>query len=247
VGKKVPCSENVGKKFKKTDTFLKRATFWDMKNDNAKSPRQHQPFPLPFQRSRRCVCCFINPKTFEPIIDQWNFLKNIKRVATNHLDELYDGLKSGIESNTPIATNGKLNIYLNNQVRLSRVGLTTTLINFLKEELNFANSEFFIKKKSGRNTFETARYFKLVEETESEIFIPRGFIGKLLRFCKESQIEFYFIDKRKLKPSIPFAFNAALRNHQLGVNETFSKKDYGVIVAPPGSGKTIIDLKKKKK
>lgn len=187
--------------------------------------------------------CFVNSESFEPITDQWDFLQNIKRVSTNHLDELYDGLKSGIESNTPIATNGKLNISLNNNVRLSRVGLTSTLINYLKEELNFANSEFFIKKKSGRNTFETIRYFKLVVETESEIFIPRGFIGKLLRFCKESQIEFDFIDERKLKPSITYAFNASLRNHQLRVIETVSKKDFGVIVAPPGSGKTVIGLK----
>jgi len=187
--------------------------------------------------------CFINPESFVPIADQWDLLKNIKRVSTNHLDDLYDGLKSPVESNAPIVTNGKLNIYLNNNVRLSRVGLTSNLINFLKEELNFANSEFFIKKKSGRNTFETTRYFKLVEETQSEIFIPRGFIGKLLRFCKESQIEFEFVDERKLKASIPFAFNAALRNHQLDVIETVSKKDFGVIVAPPSSGKTVIGLK----
>ncbi|MFY7938838.1 MAG: DEAD/DEAH box helicase, partial [Flavobacterium sp.] len=74
-------------------------------------------------------------------------------------------------------------------------------------------------------------------------FIPRGFIGKLLRFCKESQIEFEFVDERKLKPSIPFVFNASLQNHQLDVIETVSKKDFGVIVAPPGSGKTVIGLK----
>lgn len=187
--------------------------------------------------------CFISPVTFEPITDQWNFLKNIKRVSTNHLDELYEGLKSDVESNSPIATKGKLKISLNNNVRLSRVGLTSTFINFLKEELNFANSEFFIKKKSGRNTFETARYFKLVEETESEIFIPRGFIGKLLRFCKESQIEFDFVDERKLSSPISYAFNASLRSHQLDVIETVSKKYFGVIVAPPGSGKTVIGLK----
>ncbi|WP_231367553.1 DEAD/DEAH box helicase [Gillisia sp. JM1] len=34
-----------------------------------------------------------------------------------------------------------------------------------------------------------------------------------------------------------------MRNHQLGVIETVSKKDYGAIVAPPGSGKTVIGLK----
>jgi len=187
--------------------------------------------------------CFINSETFEPVTDQWNFLKNIQKVATNHLDELYNGLKPGVEFNPPIATDGKLNIFLNNNIRISRIGLTPALINFLKEELNFANSEFFIKKKSGRNTFETVRYFKLVEETESEIFIPRGFVGKLLRFCKESQIEFGFVDARKLNPSISYMFNASLRNHQLGVIETVSKKDYGVIVAPPGSGKTVIGLK----
>lgn len=187
--------------------------------------------------------CFVNPETFEPITDQWNFIKKIQKVSTDYLDELNKGLIPNIQFTIAKPLNGKVNITLCNNVRLSRGGLTPELIHFLKEELNFANSEFFIKKKSGRNTFETTRYFKLVEETESEIFLPRGFIGKLLRFCKESQIEFEFQDNRKLEPSIPFAFNASLRNHQLGVTEAVSKKDYGVIVAPPGSGKTVIGLK----
>jgi len=187
--------------------------------------------------------CFVNSETIEAITDQWNFLKNIKRVSTDYLDELYKTLSPDVPIITPQPTNGKLSISLNNTIRVSRKGLTPTLTHFLKEELNFANSEFFIKKKSGRNTYETARYFKLIEESENEIFIPRGFIGRLLRFCKESQIAFDFLDERKLKSSIPFAFNAALRNHQLGVIETVSKKDYGVIVAPPGSGKTVIGLK----
>lgn len=36
------------------------------------------------------------------------------------------------------------------------------IINFLKEELNFASSEFLIKKKPGKNTWGTQRNFKLV-------------------------------------------------------------------------------------
>lgn len=187
--------------------------------------------------------CFVNPETIEPFIDQWDFLKNIQKVSIDHLDELYKTVSPVVPIIAPQPTNGKLRISLNNTIKISRIALTPTLTNFLKEELNFANSEFFIKKKSGKSTFETVRYFKLIKESESEIFIPRGFIGRLLRFCKDSQIEFDFRDERKLKQSIPFAFNAALRNHQLGTIETASKKNYGVIVAPPGSGKTVIGLK----
>lgn len=187
--------------------------------------------------------CFINPDSFEPITDQWDFLRNIKRVSINHLDELYNSIKPVIESASIVSTNNKLKITLKNTVKLNRNGLSKILIQFLKDELNFANSEFFIKEKSGRNTFETVRYFKIVEESENEVCIPRGYIGKLLRFCKESQIDYEFDDERKLSSSISYMFNASLRNHQQRVLEAVSKKDFGVIVAPPGSGKTIMGLK----
>jgi len=187
--------------------------------------------------------CFINPETFEPYPDQWQFLNEIERVSIEMLDKLFEEIST--IQNLPIAKNhnGKLSITLQQNILIQRDGLTTPLINFLKEELNFANSEFFIKKKSGKNTFGTERYFKLVEETENEIIIPRGFIGKVLRFCKEQNLEFDFQDNRKLKEEIPYSFNATLRNHQKKVIETISKKDFGVIVAPPGSGKTIMGLK----
>lgn len=187
--------------------------------------------------------CFINPETFEPIADQWSYFCNIHKVSIDHLDTTLNQLSSDIHLPISNVKSEKLSIALSNKIRLSRNGLPSKLINFLKEELNFANSEFFIKKQSGRNTFETPRYFKLVEETECEVLIPRGFIGKLLRFCKESQIESDFLDDRKQKPLIPFVFSATLRKHQEQVIKVVYKKDFGVIVAPPGAGKTIIGLK----
>lgn len=187
--------------------------------------------------------CFISNETFEPIADQWKFLNEIKQISTAELDKLYQQFSNSTELKTQKTSSGKLEIVLNNKVKISRNGLTTPLINFLKEELNFYNSEFIIKKKSGRNTFGTERYFKFVEETENEVIIPRGFIGKLIRFCKETQIDFQFSDKRKLKETVPFSFNAQLRKHQQEAIETSTKKDFGVIVAPTGSGKTVIGLK----
>ncbi len=187
--------------------------------------------------------CFINVDTLQPISDQWEFLQAIKRISLPQLDKLYQDISNSTIQIIQNPTNGKLVICLNNTVRISREGMTTTLINFLKEELNFASTEFIIKKKIGKNTFGTERYFKFVEEMENEVVVPRGFIGKLIRFCRENKIEHDFIDERKKQKPIPYLFNAQLRDHQQTVVESITKKDLGVIVAPPGSGKTIVALK----
>ncbi|MCX6897006.1 MAG: DEAD/DEAH box helicase family protein [Verrucomicrobia bacterium] len=187
--------------------------------------------------------CFLNTDDLQPCIDQFEFLKNINRISISELDKFYQSLTTHSDSIFQKAGAGKLMIALHNKVNISRDGMTTPLINFLKEELNFTNSEFIIKKKIGRNTFGTERYFKLVEETENEVTVPRGFIGKLIRFCRENKIEHDFIDERKKRGTISFLFNAQLREHQQAAIESISKKDLGVIVAPPGSGKTIVALK----
>ena len=185
--------------------------------------------------------CFINPETLEVYKDQWDFLKNIRKISVAKLDILFTEINQVTPNEPPIAM-GKLNIRLRNAVYINRSGLTTPLINFIKEELNFANTEFFVKKKMGKNTWGTERYFKMIEETESDIVVPRGFIGKLIRFCREQNIDHDFIDERHKSESISFTPSIELREHQKPVIESTSKKYFGVIVAPPGSGKTIVGL-----
>lgn len=188
--------------------------------------------------------CFIDAETLQPFPDQWEFLKNIRRVSIYELDKLYgESGKSGERIKQSDAIPGKLMIKLDNCVRINRSGLPSALIDFLKEELNFLNSEFIIKKKIGKNTWGTERYFKFVEESENDVIIPRGFIGRLLRFCKENKIEYDFRDERKKQEPALFSCNVELKAHQKAAMEAFSKKEIGVIVAPPGSGKTIIGLK----
>ena len=127
-----------------------------------------------------------------PYPDQWKFLASIQRASVTYLDKMHQSLTAdGRISPFPAKANSeKLYVTLDNTVRLDRSGMSSTLINFLKEELNFPNSEYFIKKKTGRSTWGTERYFKSIEATENEVIVPRGFMivravvrqnGKLLK------------------------------------------------------------------
>ena len=198
--------------------------------------------------------CFINTETLEPVSDQWQFLNDIKRINTKTLSHLDNGLGEskpyvprwrglGVEFFKSHTSNGSLYIKLSNIVALHRDGLVIELINFLKEELNFTNSEFIIKKKSGRSTFGIVRHFKLFEESENDVIIPKGFVGKIIRFCRNNNIEYELVDERNKLPPVSFVFNVRLRNYQQDAIDSISKKEMGVIVAPPGTGKTILALK----
>lgn len=182
--------------------------------------------------------CFINPSNTEPYPDQWQFLRDIRRIEISQLDKLLNTSAPLME----VKISGTLSIKLSNKILLNRNAVPLALINFIKEELNFTNSEFLIKTKLAKNTWGITRNFKLVEEDGDEVFIPRGFIGKLLRFCKDQNISFDFLDEREKKDSTKFTAHITLKTHQQEAFNLAAKKDFGVIVAPPGSGKTVLGL-----
>ncbi|MDL2326516.1 DEAD/DEAH box helicase, partial [Bacteroidales bacterium OttesenSCG-928-A14] len=188
--------------------------------------------------------CFIDVKNydFQPFPDQLRFLSLVKRVELRLLDKLYDHICENSQSHI-INDSDQLHIKLSNDVRLNRCCVSIELINFIKEELNVANLEYFIKNHLKKNTWNTRRYFNFVEENENEVVIPRGFIGNLLRYCKQRNILYHFLDERKKLKNIQFSSSINLLPHQKTVMDVVKQKEFGVIVMPPGSGKTVIGLK----
>ena len=188
--------------------------------------------------------CFVDHLTLEPIIPQWGFLGTIERIPIEQLDKVYEAIASTESKNkTEFPTlDGKLQITLNNKLHISRSHCPLTLLNLIKEQLNFLNSEYIIKKKAGLNTWNTPPYFKVMEEENGHIIIPRGMTGKVLRFCKEHKIEFNFLDQREKLPSIEFTSTIKLKGFQETAVEPTRKRDLGILSAPPGTGKTIMGL-----
>ena len=190
--------------------------------------------------------CLVDPETLLPFQDQWEFLSGVKTVGVEKLEEVLrvlTGKEVLSETGFTQAPGAAMVIALTNCLKLKRNDIPVPLINYLKEELNFSNTAFIIKKKIGKSTFGTERYFRLIEEKDDEVILPKGFVGKLLRFCREKNLSVDFKDHRRKKESISFQFEAALRKHQEAAVVAAAKKDMGVIVAPPGTGKTIIALK----
>lgn len=204
--------------------------------------------PLQGKSIEKGNSCFINPFTFEPFDDQWKYLNNIKKVPVQKLKELYIEFfdikpqEFFVSTSPNDTTNYQLEIEISNQIYLKRAQLNQKLIVFLREELNFYNSDYLAKKNLGKSVFNTEKFFKLIEESSNEVMIPRGFSASLVQFCKTEGIPFKIIDKREKRESVDFDSNINLLDHQEIALEKVREKDFGVIVSPPGSGKTVIGL-----
>jgi superfamily II DNA or RNA helicase len=191
--------------------------------------------------------CFLNAATFKPYENQWEFLSEISKVSTQSLKKLYNTLFSEnpqevLISNFDPSNKVELEIRISNQIYLKRIHLNRKLIVFLREQLNFYNSDYLAKKNLGKSTFKTEKYFNLIEETDKEVMMPRGFTSTLVQFCKTENVPFRIIDERQKKAKIEIESDIELLDHQEVALQKVREKDFGVIVSPPGSGKTIIGL-----
>jgi hypothetical protein len=190
---------------------------------------------------------FLHPQTLEVISDQWQYLKEIKKINITELDAL---CKIFIEGDTNLSTTphltagnlGKLTIIIGSTIKLQKVSMKPQLVKFLREKLNFFNTEYLVKEKMGISTYQTEKYFKLISETSEQILLPRGFLNELISFCKEQNLSYQVIDERQTKSEITIQSKITLYDYQQVAFEEILDKDYGVIVAPPGVVKRYSDL-----
>jgi len=197
--------------------------------------------PLQGESRKNNNTVFLDPNSsLAPFIDQWEFLEKTQRVPVTRLDDLYVAFNSDDKQTTP--TDGKLRIAVANMLFLNKSFLPKSLINFLKNSLNFMNSDFLIKKKIGASVYNVEKYFKLVQTFDENIAIPRGFLNRLTNFLKEKHLA-YEIDEQRLKlADVNFEIAIKLFPQQSEAIDKMKATDAGVLVAPPGSGKTIIGL-----
>lgn len=113
----------------------------------------------------------------------------------------------------------------------------------IKTRLNFLNPKWAENERMGRWNRDTPKYVTAYEKTRrGDLITPRGFIRQLLLMSRSHGVACDIDDLRRLAPEAALTFHGALKPFQALAAERMLKKEFGVLSAPTGSGKTVIAL-----
>ncbi len=186
---------------------------------------------------------FLDPENnFQPLEDQWNFLSAIKKINNLSLDEIFDRLSKDKLGNKKVSYGKSLSLAVGSHISISKQQMFKSLTDFLTENLNFFNSDYIVRRNMGLSTYKVEKYFKAIAKDDHNVLIPRGFLGKLIAYLNDNNIDFVIENSLNKLSDINIRPEFQLFDYQKEALEYFKNQDQGILVAPPGSGKTIMGL-----
>jgi len=199
---------------------------------------------------------FLDPATMAPWEDPWAFLCSLPRLSPGAVEELVAKLKpieagpgaatlrvhagTGLDAGPrpPEQVRGELGAML----ALERFGLPPTLLAALKHLASLHNPVFYEKERLRLSTWNTPRFIRCYQETLERLVLPRGLLGDIERLLTTLGSRLALTDQRPSPPQLPhrFKLQATLSPQQHAAVADLADHDHGVLVAPPGSGKTVM-------
>src|SRR3989338_5663617 len=186
---------------------------------------------------------FLNPEDdFNPVEDQWNSLSTIKRISASDLDEIFDRLSKYKLDNKKVSYGKSLSLTVGSYISIPKQQIFKPLTDFFIENLNFFNSDYIVRRNMGLSTYKLEKYFKAIVKDDNNVLIPRGFLNKLTTYLNENNIDFVIENSLNKLSDIDIKSEFQLFDYQKEALEYFTNQNQGILVAPPGSGKTIMGL-----
>ncbi len=200
--------------------------------------------PLQGKSRQQSNSIFLDPKNnFTPIDDQWQLLNSIKKISTQKLDDLFEKFSNKKTTAKKFKHKGDaIPIIINSHIVIAKKYINKQLSNFLADELNFFNNEYAIKQKMGLSVYQLEKYFKTIVKDDHNVLIPRGFLDELTQYLNDNNVPYKIYDERHKCDEVKYKSTFKLFDYQQEAVEAFENIDQGILVAPPGSGKTIMAL-----
>jgi superfamily II DNA or RNA helicase len=221
---------------------------------------------LPLQKTARenGNCSFVNDH-FIPHQDQWQYLNQVRRLCLTEIRFILseylpkasvskDGFEdvawitdnsilektSSINSMDPGLVGETIEVILNSMLSISMEKLPSRVIAKLKKTSSFANPEFYKKQRMRMSTYPLTRFIFSGEMRASEIILPRGLLDEVVKILTIAGAQVIIKDQRIDRKKTAFQFSGVLESSQNDAVKSMLKSDAGILMASPGSGKTVM-------
>lgn len=222
---------------------------------------------LPLQRNPRenGNSCFVD-ESFSVYENQWTHLANVRRLNRYDVDSIlkiylpkpptkrsegYEDaawiIDNEILDKTSLAEehdhtlDGKsIELTFGPMLSVPLAELPSKIIARLKKTSSFANPEFYKLQRMRMQTYPHPRFIFSGEMRHEELLLPRGVLDKTVRILQVSGATVVIRDERIAKKKIKVKFEGELSAPQKKAVQAMSKSDLGILMAPPGAGKTVM-------
>jgi superfamily II DNA or RNA helicase len=119
------------------------------------------------------------------------------------------------------------------------------VVNFLKKKLTLPNPKYQAAQKYSRWGVgrKFPRHLYYYRERKAGLIMPRGVARDAVLACLDiCGAKPTIIDRRRLLPPVSFSFKGQLRDYQQAAVDDILGRDFGVLEAGTGSGKTVMAL-----
>ncbi len=210
--------------------------------------------PLQGRRRRTGTTVFLDLATLEPHEDPWIYLSSLPRVTPAELTRVASRLGavrtgSGVDKVVkPSATKidvpvpRSVDVELGGTLRVKAASLPPALLATLRHAASMPNPAFYDRERRRQSTWDTPRFLRLYDETvEGDLLLPRGMHDRLAVLLERAGSSLVVTaDLRSAGSPQEFHCSATLTPEQQAAHNAVLGHDLGLLVAPPGAGKTVM-------
>ena len=205
--------------------------------------------PLQGECRRRGATVFLDPSTLDPYDDQWAFLSSLPLASP-------EALRAIAESVRPLPVGGDavewerqrdaqpapavVHAILAGMVSIERIGLPAWLLAQLKHLASLHNPKFYENERLRLSNHATPRLIRCYVEELDALHLPRGLLDAAREVIASAGSDLVLDDQRNAPAELEVSSAIALTPVQQAAVDALAAHDHAVLVAPTGSGKTVI-------